>query len=365
MKILSVNKFNSAPQFRASVSKNVLRELDIKAQEIQKKQLEKIAAAAETVTIGGMLVHLNEIFNAHGFTYISEKDGSLNLAAGYNGGYYTIDAEKPLVSKGIEEKESIKLRVAKLLIHESSSLGGLLQYKNCVEDLKRQDLIQKGLKIHTYKLNTTLSEKQKYIAVRQLSGYMNKIINVKDLFFIDSDAFYYNRYNKTIYGVNIKEKNESGINSVFKECRFETDKHGNVVGYTEKHWDSYFRKPVEETYKEQTEPSNKLNSIVDGYNNQDLAQAFRFGNNVHDFRIRRAGPEIINHLENRVKIAYPHTDDIQYIKFYDKNKEVVTRFGYYDSSTGRSFIYDERGKYLYQMEYNRDAFGKIIACSRL
>ena len=49
-------------------------------------------------------------------------------------------------------------------------------------------------------------------------------------------------------------------------------------------------------------------------------------------------------------------------KFYDKEKNIQHRVCYYDSTIGRSFVYNDEGKYMYQMEYNKDDFGKIVAC---
>ena len=234
-----------------------------------------------------------------------------------------------------------------------------------ISDLKRQDIIQKGLQIHTYELNTSVSKQEQKLAASDMSKCLKKEIKPKDLFFIDTQAFYYNEYSRTAYRVNLYDANSKNkIGAFVSKCRFEIDKNGNAIGYNAVNWNFYHRRPAEETYKEQFQPSEKLPSVADNKNNKLFAESFRFGNSESNYKTEKGIPNVLSHLENRVKIKNPDKKDLQFIKFYDKDKNIVYRIGYYDSSTGRSVIYNENGKYMYQIEYNKNDFGEIIACSK-
>lgn len=380
MKINSISMYNSqtfcAKRGSQIVTPAMLEEMDRKALKMQMEHLKK-AALVPTVTISGVLMTLDEFFAQKGITYYSEKNDNINIACSYNGGYYTIPglsrleekmkkdhSFKSTLSKSDKEEPTVKEYFANSLSKNTSSFAGLQNYLNCVSDLKRQDLVMKGIKIHTYELNTGVTEAQQKMAAKNFSKFLNRVILPEDLFYLENDAFYYDKNNKTVYGVNIYKKGEQNIHPAFRVCQFDTDENGYATGYTVKDWNIYYRKNAEEVYKEQSAPSEDISQIVDWKNNKHLAEAFRFGNNEPDYKINVAAPRILEHLENRVKIKYPKWRNIKYVRFYDKNYDVVSRFSYYDSSTGRSFIYDTDGKYKYQMEYNKDDFGNIIACGR-
>ena len=117
---------------------------------------------------------------------------------------------------------------------------------------------------------------------------------------------------------------------------------------------------------EQSEPSIKLPRIVNADNNRDFAEAFRFGNSAIDdnFRVKVGIPKVLEHLSKRVGVKNVTEDKLQIVRFYDKDKEVQTRICYFDPTTGRSLVYYPEGKYMYQMEYNKDGYGNIIACTK-
>lgn len=358
MKILSVGRQNSNQSFQAHMTKKALREMSKKAITLQELQLKKADLPCLDIIGKKNNINADDFLLSQGFTYSSENDNVLNLAAGYNGGHFMIELNHYIARYGLKEY------VARVLMDFPASFSGLMQYKNCVQDLKRQDLIQKGLGIHTYKMNTDLNLEEKLAGAKNLSRYLKQKIEYKDVFFIDSNAYYYNPKTRTVYSTAFDDNNLKRVKPIVEECFFLTDKNGNAVGYKLKHYNPYFRKIVEETYMEQSEPSYKLKSVVDYRNNVEMAEAFRFGNNEPDYRFRKALPNVLNHLSERVKVKNPNTEDIQYIKFSDKNNDVVTRFGYYDPTIGRSLIYDADGRYMYQMEYIKDGYGKINACSK-
>ena len=147
-------------------------------------------------------------------------------------------------------------------------------------------------------------------------------------------------------------------------CSFITNQKGQVIGYKNKSWDLYSRNLLEKEYLEQQMPSTKLPSIISMNNNKDFAEAFRFGNASKDERLSKGIPVVLEHLANKAKI-YATESELQLIKFFNKDNRITRRIGYYDSSTGNSIIYNEEGKYMYQLEYNKDSFGNIIASSKL
>lgn len=359
------------------ITPRMLMEMDKKAQQLQKEQLEKLAAVV-TIVVGGVTMTFEEYLKTHGFTYYSEKNDKVNLSCGYNGGYYTIPdssrfheilRRKAILKSDMNlcntDEKSVKECFINILNNDSAAFGGLLKYKNCVMDLKRQDLIQKGLRIHTYELNANVDPVQREWAAKNLSKFLSYIVSPDELFYIENEAFYYDKFKKTVHGVNIFKRGEKNIHPTYKVCKFETDENGYAIGYTVKDYNFYHGKPAEEVYSEQSKPSEELSKVIDWKNNKHMAEAFRFGNNEPDYKINKAAPNILNHLSNRVKIKFPKKENIKYVKFYDRNdRDIISRFSYYDSSTGRSLIYDIDGKYLYQMEYNKDDFGQIVACAK-
>lgn len=359
MKILSVNPICASIGFQARIPNKTLEEMEQKAFNIQIKQIKKPAVWATAGVVSEGIINCDKFLDSNGFTYASQnEDNTVNLASGYNGGFYTIK------TKYNNKDTNIKEYMVARLINSSAAFGGLLNYKECINDLKRQDIIQKGLKIHTYVMDSDVDNDTKIMIAKDLAKYLGQQISANELFFIESEAFYYDKFNKTIYGMNLQNKGKKDFDLSLKICKFETDKKGHAIGFNVRSWNVYQNRAAEEVYHEQSMPSIKLSSIVDGNNNKDFAEAFRFGNNEQDYRIRKAGPNILNHLSNRVRIKDPQIEDIKYVKFYDENKNIVKRFAYYDSSIGRSLVYDTDGKYMYQMEYNKDDFGNIIACSK-
>ena len=155
-----------------------------------------------------------------------------------------------------------------------------------------------------------------------------------------------------------------GANNMIQEFEFVKDGKGNAIGYNRKRYDIFQNKYIEEKYVEQQSPSEKLPKIADSVNNKLFAEAFRFGNSEPEYKYNKGIPNVLEHLNKRVGITLPKKEDLQFVQFYDNDRNIVLRINYYDPTTGRSLVYNQDGKYMYQMEYNKDDSGNIIACSK-
>lgn len=301
---------------------------------------------------------VKELLDEFGITYYSVTDETIHSAAGYNGGFFSLKFDKT-------NPETIPTIFVQGLLKEGrSAFGGLLNYKEMTEDLKRQDIIQKGLQLHTYEMNPNTSLEMIYYASSKLSNLTKKTIKHDDLFFIGSEAFYYDKLEKTAYSLDVSQKKYEKKNPTLRICKFETDDRGNAVGYTTTAMNLFIRKPTETSYREQLSVSEELPEVADKNNNKLYAEAFRFGNAKNLYMNKDAISSVLKHLEERVKVSSPSSDMLQFVKLYDKQGNKVKRICYYDPTIGRSLVYDNEGKYLYQMEFNRDAFGNIIACGK-
>ncbi len=354
MNILPLSNYQST-QFKAANNQLIKRIIDgpnkytvpqIKENSPVKKVINPVVKAAD----------VDGILRMKGITHCNKDGDFVSIIAGYNGGFYKI---KTGLNATLLQA---KVFVNELLNRNTPLLCGLANYKDMVADIKRQDLIQKGLGLRTNELNLNVSEEYADDGAYDLTRHLKYGVPVRNLFFIDQEAFYYDAESKTAYGVNIYEKRTP--TTVVSTCKFITDKRGNAVGYTTNNYNIYYNRPVEETYLEQQMPSAKLPQIADSANNKLYAEAFRFGNTEKNHRFENASSNVLNHLSNIVKIPKVSKDDLQFIRFYDKDKNIVSRIGFYDSSTGLSLIYNMEGKYMYQLEYAKDDFGNILSCLR-
>ena len=322
------------------------------------KQVSSIIGKAVPAVAGA--VALDSLLKTKGFTYFhSSNDNQVVMASGYNGGFYTINV-------GTDANEIDKKRlVIEVLDSDKGAFGGLMNYRDMVKDLNRQDLIQKGLKIHTTELATkSRTPKESLYAIRTMSKMSGKYIKLKDVFFIENDIFYYDPTEKTAYCISSDTKNLSTLKFTYRTCKFNVDEKGNAIGYASTAMDIFQHEPKSVIYNEQQEPSEELPPIAEHSNNKIFAESFRFGNSSANSKETRAIPDVMNHLSKRVGVKNIKSEEFKFVKFYDKNHNVIQRIAYYDSSIGRSFIYDENGNYRYQMEYVKDNDGQIIACSR-
>ena len=326
---------------------------------VERKTAEVVAAAAAAVTTS--VQTLNSQLKSNGITYFNAKDNVINVASGYNGGYYTIRTAYHHPSE-----ISAKDYIISAITNKHESAGGLYNYMNLVKDIKRQDIIQKGLKIHTYELNNNVKPDDRIMAAAKLSGVVGYTVLQNQLFFIDEEAYYYDNDEKTAYTINFTTQ-VGNVKPMVRTCKFITDNKGNTVGYKVKDWNTYQWGYAENEYIEQQEPSIKPERIANPENNKLYAEAFRFGNStVKDYYRANAGvPIVLDYLSKKFKIKNIDENSLQIVRFYNKNKDIQTRICYYDPTIGQSFVFMPNGAYMYQMDYNKDSFGNIIACNKI
>ena len=352
MKISPINSYPSQ-SFGAKKSYYITKEmLDYVSKPVKKPVVEHLE---EIVEDSPFVYDMAKKIKNTDITYCEIVDGFLRLAFGHNGGYYAVKTTIPKTNSMLKDILVYNLNKNPKLF------GGLLNYRVLVDDMKRQDIIQKGLRVHTYELNSSVPDEQAYIAAAHLSKVAKHKVNTYDLFFIDSDAFYYDKAEKTVYSINVYTRSFYNMDSTIRICKFETDNKGNAIGCKVSAMDLFQSTLVDKTYREQQEISEALPRVADKASNKLFAEAFRFGNMKEPNAKQAEGiKDVIRHMERCVGQSCTR-DSLQFIRYYDKDKNIIYRIGCYNPSTGRSLIYNEDGKYMYEMQYIKDDFGKIIA----
>ena len=301
----------------------------------------------------------DDILKSFGITYCKGKDHKINIACGYNGGFYIVKSRIDI------SRDDGKSFIINAIRNQPYILGGFLNYKDLVRDVKRQDIIKKGLQVHTFELNNDVEYHQRFVAADNLSKYTGKYLDIKDLFYIENDAFYYDKASGKVYSVNLYSKNTKNIKLTYRTCEFIKDKQGNAIGYTLDDYDFYHVERKKYEYLEQQTPSQELKPILGNDNNKLLAEGFRFGNAKITYKELEGAKKVVDILVKKLDTICLSKNDLQIIKFKDKKGDINTRISYYDPTIGNSFVFDKEGKYLYQLEYNRDTHGQIIACAKI
>jgi len=357
MKISPINFSNTC--FSSNKSNAITRQM---VYEIKQKNpvIDKNNKILNTIaTLGLTEAAIFAVLRKNGISYCSTDSDTVHAAAGYNGGYYSVKYNSNV------QPEVLKAKFAQYILEgDNLKTGGILNYKDMVADIKRQDLIKQGLQLHTYELNTGVSKAQAEMVSKSLSKLSHKYIKPKDLFFIDNEGFYYDPIDKTAYGVNAYMQTMVQTNATFRSCKFNTDEQGNAIGYVSSARNIYHRRMVETSYNEQQQISEELPPIADRRNNKLYAEAFRFGNTKEcSSKAKAAIPNVLDHLTKKLRINTPGAEQLQFVKLYDKDENILSRICFYDPTLGHSFVYNEEGKFLYEMEYNKDPSGNIVACS--
>ncbi len=301
---------------------------------------------------------INLALKQAGVTYVELEDNTLQVATRNNGAFYKI---KSLVK--IPDGKAKNILLAELNKNDTSIICGLGNYKECVDDLGRQDIIRQGLGIHTYELNNTIHSDKKKQAASLIKKHSKIPVTVKDLFFIEEEAFFYDKINKTVYYVSTLENTFDKKQKVH-ECKFITDDSGNAIGYNKDAWSIYSHSIVREKYVEQTKPSEKIDECVDINNNKQYAEACRFGNYRISTRNRSGIPNVLANLE---KFGFKNVTekDLQFVKYYTDKNNPDSKFhmiNYYNPLSGKSLAFDKDGKYMFQIEYIKNNDGQIISC---
>ena len=329
-----------------------------KAKKIIDKTKPVVTQKATKLELPPVLLETEKILKKFNITNCNSKDHIININSGYNGGFYSIR------TYGDYSNTDAKMFLASHLINENTNpFGGLIKYIAMVNDIKRQDIIEKGLKIHSFELNNDVTPEQKKTAKCYLSKYIGSNISENDLFFIENEAYYYNKNSKTGYGISFLLDKHKKVEPLVRKCQFKLDKNGNAIGYSIKDYNAYYKQTVEKDYIEQAKPSVTLKAIAENDNNKEYAEAFRFGNSDIHQKVKNGIPKVLEKLANKLALPNITRYDLQIVKFYDKNNQVQSRICYYDPSIGKSFVFDADGIFKYQLEYNRDSNGDIISCT--
>lgn len=358
MKILSI-PYNTNRYSKSFKSKNSLLEAGKNA--IESKAGKTMSSAGIPIikdqkTAAELIESLKEL----GIVHCSSKGNAINILTKDNG-FFTIETD---VIYGDDEAKKL---VIDCLESKSDAFGGIKNYMRCVKDLKRQDIIQKGLKIHSYIMNCLPKYADMAKDAQKFTKLTGRPVISNDLFYVGDDAFYYsNIISRTVFSMSTGSKSPKNIDPIMSRCEFIVDSKGNAIGYKLHDWNVYKDGFVDTEYMEQQIPSVKLPSIVEPNNTKYMAEAFRFGNAVEPmtYRFSKGIPNVLEHLTNTVKIKYPLKKDLQLTCFYGKDNIPELRICYYDSSTGRSFVYNKEGKYMYQMEYIKNPDGEIISYAK-
>lgn len=358
MNITSIQNYKTNSAFRAKdyvVKKDLLNRNTLKKEitNIEKQNSDKIAKLVLSGLFSTFGIDL--LLKEKDVTYCDISDKTISFACGQDGGFYQIKTDNNFT------KAQAKEYLFRTINDESISLGGFENYYKLLKNIGRQDIVKKGLKIHTYEMNTNVTTAQKNQASANLIDYIKIPIKPSDLFYLEDEAFYYDKVTKTVYGVNLNETQLEGAIPAFRICKFITDSKGKAIGYRINDWNFYYGKNIETEYVEQQEPSIKLPPVVSQKNLKEIAEAFRFGNAEPDLKMNNSISNVLNYLQ-KVKINAV-SKDLQFIKFANKNKKVLSRIGYYNHATGTSMIFNQEGKYMCQMEYIKDDSGNITSCS--
>lgn len=361
MKIISIQNHKQNHSFKAKPSSRITKKF-LEARKISTKTEKQSTKNTENLILSGSNPTLGKdiLLKLKGITYCIPKGNTINIGGYKNGDFYQIKTVSEL------SPEQAKEFILYSLIRAQDNLGGLINYQDMINDIGRQDIIRKGLKLHTYELDNSISENNRKLAAKLLIKKTNIAITPNNLFYLDSDAFFYDKVKKTVYGTTINSENKSDTaKPKFITCTFQTDKNGKAIGYKVNDWSFYYRNYVDSEYLEQQEPSSKLAPVmVIGDNIKDIAEAFRFGNSTIDEKFQIKIPLVLEDLHKKTGINSAIQENLQFIKHYNKNGEIERKIGYYNPATGRSFVYNKDGKYLYQLEYLKDNSGNITSCTK-
>ena len=303
---------------------------------------------------------IEKVFKKYGITKFDLNNNIIIFHSGYNKGYYKIK------SHIIMSETVAKNYIATVLLSDLDlPLARIKNYMSMVNDLKRQDLIIKGLQLNNDIISDEHTVNDITRSYQQLSKLTNRILKKDKLFCINNRAIYYNENEKTAYSININSKNMEQAKKLFTVCHFKTDKQGNAIGYETKKYDYIKGKLVDIEYIEQQNPSRVIPQIITLENNNFLVEAFRFGNSEMDYDIKCILPNIINDIKTKTKNNNIQLNELKLIRFDDKNRHLTARVIYYDPTIDCTFVYNTDGKYMYLLEFGKDSNGKLISFSKI
>ena len=242
-------------------------------------------------------------------------------------------------------------------------IGGLLNYKRSVDNMGRQDIINKGLGITDCTIRPNVDLSSRMTALKDFAVKLNNTgIGIHNLFFIGDEAFYYDKSDDAIYSMLLKKQGEG--KSLINKCKFILNENNKAIGYQREYWDLFKNDFTTKTYMEQQAPSEKLPEFADSEDCKMYAESARFGNAVQlPYHNQNAQENVVSHLH---RIGFPNakSSDLQILKKKDKMGNTDYNILFYNDNSGRSLVYNKEGKYMYQLEYEKDYDGNIINCCR-
>ena len=359
MKIISIQNYQQSNSFKAKknnyVTKKLLEPRKISNEIAKQKPLnmEKFVLTGSSAILG-----LAALLKEKGISYCEPSENIINIGGGKNGDFYQIKTVSNL--NPVQAQEFM----FRSIMGGSEALGGFINYQGMINDIGRQDIIRKGLKIFSYELNNNVSQEERLNATKNLIKFTKLPIKQNELFFIDSQAFYYDKSSKTAYGTNlITNQKLYKVTPTLITCEFITNPNGKAIGFKTKDWNWYNRGYGNAEYKEQQEPSVKLSPRLDRRNNKELAECFRFGNTEKDSKLEIGIPKVLEHIHNKARLLDVTSEDLQLVKYYNEDGHTERKIAYYNPTTGRSLVYNTDGKFICQMEFDKDSNGRIISYS--
>ena len=233
---------------------------------------------------------------------------------------------------------------------------GLKNYLSCVSDVKNFSLFKKGLSLQSSEFDV-LSNDTRTALAQKMSLHLRQNISPNEMFYMDGEALYYDDIEKTVY--SIAESSCKLKKSKVKSCKFIYNNEGCAVGYENEKYDLLQNKMLKTLYYEQQQPSHKLPDVVQIENRTEVAEAFRFGNNQKDNVPYGIRYRILYDLKKHTQFDLFNADNIKTVNLLQKGTENI-RYSYFKCDTNSSYIYNEKGDFLYQVKYLYDDNGNII-----
>ena len=334
-------------------------------------RVEWLAGSSLPALLLGSITNMSDHYKDNGITQPSEMNTELKNLLNKQGishtesDAYSLSARTKYgtlfkITPPIELSEVTSKIILANELKGATSHFGAKPFVECVNDLKRGDIICAGLRIKNPELLNIDVEQKKKTAF-DLKMELGRPIHTKDLFCIGSEAFYYDKDKKTVYSIRITEdKLES---KPLRTCKFITDKNGNAIGFEQTMKSPYSSKYETKTYEEQHEPFNKLTRIPDPNDFQDYADANRFGNNYNRDCYMTSIKKIVERLKQS-GIENVSEDDIVVVTTMNKGLKRTT-LNYYDGRVGQTRVFDRHANYIDLIAYTRDLNGVIRNCYSL
>ena len=338
--------------------------------EIEEKSLEGVAALS-AATVAMLKINketddksLDKSLKYQGINYIKSSDDVITIS-GPHTGYFKINKSENI--KKHEKASNAKQLILSELMDDDKLcfLGGLKNYKACIDDLGRQDIVEKGLGIADDVINTEINNVTQLRVAKIFAKKLNNCyVEPHNIFYIGESAYYYDKNHKTIYTIAMNNNNVISDICLMYECKFELGKNGKAIGYNRTEWNISQDKIINTAYKEQQLPSKELPKYTTLSYNKILAECCRFGNGDLSDIDNEVVNNVLTHLKNH-RFNNATTYDLQVLKYKDSKGLKQHRVLYFNPETGSSLLYNKDGKCINQIQYHRDNDGNIVGCTNM